>query len=670
MLGLKINSLKISVNTNGGCFSTFIRFSNGLNVIRAENSSGKSTCINAIAYGLGLEAILGPRKKVFPKSLYEKIFDNQVNQNPYLVSSSFVELTIRNSLGKTAKLRRDILGYENKIAVQMDGKEHDYFLGSAGQIGSAVSERGFHHWLADFIGWDLPNVVTHHGKEIKLYLECIFPLFFIEQKRGWSEIQANIPAYYGIKNAKKTAMEFCLAIDNFELEKKITRNKKRIEKAESDWGKIISVSKSIAEFNSVQMSQIPPINKYKKSSNIEFYYLESEARISVSEQEKSIKRLREKLSKNIEKSVPDNEELNTQLTILRKLHRRIEKNAKSVEIAMIAASETESKLSTLRHDLAQYQQLKKLKDVGSEIGADLNTQKCPICESDLYDTLGNRTVKRQPMTLEENIDFLKSQVDFFTKIKSKNIHQLQELQTRSRFLNSKLNIESEKCDRIREDINDINGATKALLREKIQIEIKLREVVKLKKLLEEQRAEVNKVHNDWTVATNSLKQLREESRAKNNMSVIHKLEKIIKANLSSFEFDPSAIDSISVSPQTFRPEQEGYDIVAETSASDYIRIIWSYTLALMQLAGEEKSIRHGGFVVFDEPRQHETSKISFAKLIEKASDTSTYQGQVIFATSMDELELQPVCNKESVNLMRFSDYILKLESEPKNSDIS
>ena len=58
MLGLTILNLEIIVNTDGGVFSTKIPFHKGLNIIRAENSSGKSTCINAIAYGLGLEAIL------------------------------------------------------------------------------------------------------------------------------------------------------------------------------------------------------------------------------------------------------------------------------------------------------------------------------------------------------------------------------------------------------------------------------------------------------------------------------------------------------------------------------------------------------------------------------------------------------------------------------------
>lgn len=84
MLGLNIDNLSISVSTSGGEFECSIPFYDGLNIIRAENSSGKSTCVNAIAYGLGLEAILGPsRKRPFPKSLYEEIFDTKKDQNPF-----------------------------------------------------------------------------------------------------------------------------------------------------------------------------------------------------------------------------------------------------------------------------------------------------------------------------------------------------------------------------------------------------------------------------------------------------------------------------------------------------------------------------------------------------------------------------------------------------------
>ena len=276
-------------------------------------------------------------------------------------------------------------------------------------------------------------------------------------------------------------------------------------------------------------------------------------------------------------------------------------------MTMIAVSDAENKISTLKHDLNQYHQLRHLRHVGSDIETDLETQKCPICESDLYDTLGNRTVKRQPMTLEENINFLKNQIDFFENIRNKNISQLEDYKAQIRLLKTKIEVETEKLKEIREDIYDINSVTKSLLREKIQAEIKLREVEKLKTILEELMTRARETHKEWKTATESLSLLRKLSNIDGNHLVIKNFESIIRSNLASFQFNPSAISSISISRQTLRPEQEGYDIVAETSASDYIRIIWAYTLALMELAGRETDVKHGGFVVFDEPRQHEAS---------------------------------------------------------------
>jgi hypothetical protein len=83
----------------------------------------------------------------------------------------------------------------------------------------------------------------------------------------------------------------------------------------------------------------------------------------------------------------------------------------------------------------------------------------------------------------------------------------------------------------------------------------------------------------------------------------------------------------------------------------------------MELAGQRDDVRHGGFVVFDEPRQHEASKISFSNLIDKSSDSRSYGGQVIFATSLDQAELWKACEDRVVNLTIFEDYILTLEGD-------
>ncbi len=94
------------------------------------------------------------------------------------------------------------------------------------------------------------------------------------------------------------------------------------------------------------------------------------------------------------------------------------------------------------------------------------------------------------------------------------------------------------------------------------------------------------------------------------------------------------IHALDISSQTFRPELDGFDIVADISASDSIRIIWAYTLALMELGVEFDAVNHGGFVVFDEPRQHEASHESFIALLKKSKEKFSAKGQVIIATSI------------------------------------
>lgn len=64
MLNLVIENLSIRTQTNDGLYGTDIPFTQGLNIIHAENTHGKSTCIQSIVYALGLEGCLGPSRKV------------------------------------------------------------------------------------------------------------------------------------------------------------------------------------------------------------------------------------------------------------------------------------------------------------------------------------------------------------------------------------------------------------------------------------------------------------------------------------------------------------------------------------------------------------------------------------------------------------------------------
>ena len=60
---LKIRALKIEVNTTSGLYGAEFSFSNGLNIIRGDNSTGKSSLFQSIIYGLGFEELLGGKNE-------------------------------------------------------------------------------------------------------------------------------------------------------------------------------------------------------------------------------------------------------------------------------------------------------------------------------------------------------------------------------------------------------------------------------------------------------------------------------------------------------------------------------------------------------------------------------------------------------------------------------
>jgi hypothetical protein len=191
---LTLSHLRLRSLTSQTQFGCDMTFDKPFSIIRAGNTSGKSTCLQAVIYGLGLERSFGPRTGIpITFAMQERI--QRVEDGEYeTVLQSFVELELKNSAGEPLTIRRDIVGgTETKLiqtwpaaylsrSVNRTG-QRDFFVHDAG---AAQHEHGFHAFLAKFIGFDLPRVTRYDGGESPLYLEALFPMFFVEQKRGWS----------------------------------------------------------------------------------------------------------------------------------------------------------------------------------------------------------------------------------------------------------------------------------------------------------------------------------------------------------------------------------------------------------------------------------------------------------------------------------------------------
>lgn len=220
---LRIRHLLIAVNTDKGQFGRRQDFGDGLNVVRAENYAGKSILLQSIIYALGLEGMLAPTHDVpLPHAVTDYLDYAGGRAN---VLDSMVSLEIENRAGKFLTVQRSIAGerhrhlvtvYEGRAVTHKEALEtrRDYFVREAY---AAVSERGFHRRLAEFLEWTIPVAPRFNDTDCPLYLETIFPLLYVEQKLGWGRIPARYPTWFGIRDVGRRTVEFLLGLDAYAI---------------------------------------------------------------------------------------------------------------------------------------------------------------------------------------------------------------------------------------------------------------------------------------------------------------------------------------------------------------------------------------------------------------------------------------------------------------------
>ena len=107
-MSLRLRQLKLRITTPKGLYGVTIPFEDGLVIIRADNTTGKSTCIHAIIYALGLERMLGPSSDVpLPHVMTEYIEDDGA-EIPVRESEVFLEIC--NERGEVMTIQRTVKG--------------------------------------------------------------------------------------------------------------------------------------------------------------------------------------------------------------------------------------------------------------------------------------------------------------------------------------------------------------------------------------------------------------------------------------------------------------------------------------------------------------------------------------------------------------------------------
>ncbi|HEJ6973761.1 TPA: hypothetical protein ACGCBI_002662 [Serratia marcescens] len=665
-MGIEIVRLKIVAKTNDGDYGVDISFNSGLFLLRVENTHGKSTCMNGIAYALGMEKALGQTgsRPPFPASLTKSLIT--IDNKEVSVYSSHVLLQIKNSEGNNVTLKRTIVGASDENIINV----FDCPLESMAIVkpkpcylhreGDTTREHGFYHWFAGFIGWSIPLVPNHNGGESPLYPSIIFPTWFVEQKKGWGSIQATTPTYLGVREPKKRAIEFILSLDvndNINIRNSI---KSQIDEIQSQW----KITKRKADLSAAKVSGIVTGIPEQPEAKFDNYKIDVVRRngeniISIadikSELEQELKEfapLEETITDNVSLELAALESIRRNTDRVKDLEAYLQKISDEKSYIQYQISAAKKRISNLHDDKRKYEDLKKIADSDAFSDSNIFVNECPTCGANYADNLLDLSIKDNLMTYEDSLIFIKEQLKAFEFVLSDSGEQLKLKQVEQSAIELEMAELRSDILRLKNHKNPSIAIQEDYLRRKINLENGIADIESAMSEIYQIRLNLDSLFKKYVKLTAARRNLPVSILSGKDVEKIKFLNSNLKRRLEKYTFSSFSPEQIEISEENYQPTREGFDIGFEVSASDGIRMIWGYLISLFA-TGKKYSTNHPMVIIFDEPRQQETNKLSFSELLKDAAKTSLNGGQIIFATSEEESVLEAALAGEEYTMKSF-----------------
>lgn len=646
-MNLKVRHLRLRVHTEQGLYGTDIPFSSGLMVVRAENSRGKSTAVQSILFALGLERMITTHPtSALTAAMRDRLIYDPATKAETAVLSSHVTVEIEGFRGAAATVTRWVV--DENVGASLVRVQHaaldeitpatateDFYVGRAG---GASRERGFHVWLARFMGWSMPELPAREGRTSQLYMEQVFPLLFVEQRRGWGGIQAQMPAFSGVTEVRKRAVEFLLALEVGQHE--LTRQRLRAEEVElaGKWHFAVVVFGQSLSGSGLKVSGLPeriqpvwpdearpagvsvslgddtwqPLEAYIASASAELERLDSAQGVGVGGEES--------VSARIIGALDGARRVRAMDLALREELIRDETELQSIV----------SRIESLTEDLRQHQDIVVLQALGSKVTEQL-ADDCPVCHQHLPASLLPSEVPI--MTASESVEYIKKQIDLFASMRTDG--EQAALAKRERWVALR-----RRGDALRLQVqalrDDLTGSASGVISteeaaRRVELRDQLQRSESVVERFDELQVQLEGLAGQAATVKSALKALPKDELSDQDRKKLRALQRSFVEQLQAYDFGSFSNDMVQIGDDDYLPRRDAFDLQADISASDSVRVIWAYLLGLLEV-GEEFDTNHPGLLVFDEPKQQSAKDLSFAALLKRGAGDRTNR-QVIFATS-------------------------------------
>ncbi len=331
-------------------------------------------------------------------------------------------------------------------------------------------------------------------------------------------------------------------------------------------------------------------------------------------------------------------------------------NAKQLKSADIES--LKRRIKSLAEDLQKNQDVQKLQRYSGAV-ADLTPDHCPTCEQSLIDTLLSQDALTAVMPIEDNIEYLRSQVRMFEDILAREEQEIRTMEQTIARMDRELFEFYSRVRTLRSDlVSPGANPSAAAIEERVRSQGRIRELEGIQSALDDSIDSLKSLSAIYSGLLKERAELPSDKMSAQDKSKFNELSNFLREQAREYGFSTFDPDELTISEDTYRPQKEGFEIGFETSASDAIRLKWAYQLALLEL-DSEIATNHPGVLLFDEPRQQSSAKVSFESLLKRAALAKKRDQQVIFSTSEELANLQRITSKLDCAERIFPGYVIQ-----------
>lgn len=648
---IQLVDVRLDVATSVDRLGYSAAFSSGLNIINAPNTWGKSTLLQGIVFALGLEGMFSASRQAPLGEAMMRVVDGPRGRGAVVESS--VSVTVQNGQGDFLRSRRFARSLDVAQTLVQTWSANSYDgLADVEQVdtivrepGSAVREAGFHHMLAEFAGWELPTVPTFSGGEVPLYLEVLFPLFYVEQKFGWSGVSPRIPTYFRIRDPLRRSMEFVLGLSTLERIKQRNALREELQSHARQWTALVDNARRAATAHGWHLTgstDAPTGISQRRPERVMAPLDDGFVELSEVQRRWSAElddTPPEQVAVAVDRTALSRDDLDRAERELRRLGAAARLVQESINLTQADLDVVDARLLTIENDVRRFRDIRRLRDLGSTVDiAILASDLCPTCEQELD---GRQVATGEVLSVEQSATLADAERTTLVELRAS-------LERRQRALGVDMVATARSLDEARERVrllrDELAGPSAAPSYVEVAARLALQRRVdnadRVLSIVEDVAERLDEISRRVDEIRASLAALGEEEQSAEDKATLDDFRRRFRDQLAAYGLSSLPPSEVTIDDVTFLPTNDGvelaFDVATGMSASDSIRTKWAYYTALLEAATvAAPRSHHSGLLMLDEPRQQETARESLSAFLRRLGGTASSGAQILYATSED-----------------------------------